>query len=420
VHTDPRIRALPAKLSEGAFKLVASYRHEYLRRLKTAPLLLALSSRLERRKDPRGYRTSVMTDDSFTLDPVPQLGAEIVRLCLGRADHALALLAQVAAGSDDKQHESIHEARKRLKELRAALRLGRGALGAAEVRRIDRLIRSAAHELAPAREAAALVESLHSLLDRFREEVSPEPFESVQSFLVERRDTGASHALGAERIVQAQRTLRQARDELGALSVTEDRVSVLSRGLSRGYRRGRKAFATAFRAPSPEALHALRRRVKEHLYQIELVAGAWPRVFGVRAKELKRLSDLLGDDHDLAALRTLLAERATADVSPPADPMAIGVLLTLVERRSVELRRDGRALSERLYAEAPKALERRLRRYLALWRAEARPEVVAPAEDRPAPRPDEHPARDSGAEADTPGADAQPTQQSNQSRSTTA
>src|SRR5207244_130714 len=77
----------------------------------------------------------------------------------------------------------------------------------------------------------------------------------------------------------------------------------LGPGLEQVYRRGRKALRAARRDPSVENLHELRKRAKDLWHAGQLLQECQPK----RAKQLARrahaLSDLLGEDHDLAVLR---------------------------------------------------------------------------------------------------------------------
>ena len=121
--------------------------------------------------------------------------------------------------------------------------------------------------------------------------------------------------------------------------------------MDRTYRRGRAAFKAARRDTTSEHLHAWRKRVKDLWYQQQLLKDSWPGVMKAQAKEAKKLSKLLGDDHDL----TVLAEHVE-------DPE----VHELVAKRRAELLQEARALGRRIYAERPKAFARRCRRYVDL------------------------------------------------------
>jgi hypothetical protein len=88
-----------------------------------------------------------------------------------------------------------------------------------------------------------------------------------------------------------------------------------------------------------------------------------PDVIGGQAKEAHRLSDLLGDDHDLAVLRTALIAGA-ADI-----PVDLESVIALIDHRRGQLQSDAFRVGARLYAEKPKALHRRIHSYWRVWRS---------------------------------------------------
>lgn len=91
-----------------------------------------------------------------------------------------------------------------------------------------------------------------------------------------------------------------------------------------------------------------------------------PNAIGGYAEDAHRLSDLLGDDHDLAILRESLIAMA-GEIPVDLEP-AVG----LVDYRRDQLQQEAMLHGERLYAERPKAFVRRTRRYWNVWRAESR------------------------------------------------
>lgn len=106
--------------------------------------------------------------------------------------------------------------------------------------------------------------------------------------------------------------------------------------------------------------------MKYHRYHVRMLRGLWEPAIEVRRAELKRLSDLLGDDHDLAVLhRTMLDEPERFDRGGD-----VQMLAGLIETSRSELQAAARPLGRRLYAEKPKALVRRLRSYWAAWQEE--------------------------------------------------
>ena len=246
--------------------------------------------------------------------------------------------------------EAIHDARKRIKKTRAALRLARPGLPKRLYQAENAALRDTARGLSGARDADVMVETAEKLGERFAGHAPTPLFAGLRDRLAERRgeDPDASGAAGALRALAA---------GADAWAVDGDERDVLVPALRRTYTRGRDAFARADRQPTAEHLHEWRKRVKDLWYQEKLVSEAWPGVLKAHADEAHALSTLLGDDHDLAVLAELLdAEPGLAD-----DP---AVVQDLIARRRNELVDAVRALGRRVYAERPKPFARRLERYL--------------------------------------------------------
>jgi hypothetical protein len=96
---------------------------------------------------------------------------------------------------------------------------------------------------------------------------------------------------------------------------------------------------------------------------VRLVRNANDSVLGEMADRLHRLSDLLGDHHDLAVLRDDTIERR--ELFPEG---ALEKLLASISERQDELAADAIDLGERVYGKKPKAFERRIRGYWKSWR----------------------------------------------------
>jgi CHAD domain-containing protein len=247
---------------------------------------------------------------------------------------------QLAAAAEEVRARDVHEARKRLKKTRALLRLARPAIKPKAFRAHNRALRDAGRAMSGARDAEVMVETVDDLAERFPRQAK---FAAVRRRLATRVDEAPP---GAE--------LPSAPWPLDGLTPEH-----LPQALKRTYARGRDAFKLADRDPTAEHLHAWRKRVKDLWYQERLLEETWPGVLKAQAKEAKKLSKILGEDHDLAVLSALLREDAKlAALSGDLQEL-------IAERRAVLLAR-ARGLGRRVYAERPKHFARRLGRYVAL------------------------------------------------------
>ena len=298
--------------------------------------------------------------------------ASSVRAC---AREQLAGAAERLERAGEDPVTAVHEARKHLKKTRALLRLVRPALGSRAYRRENDALRAAALALSSTRDADVLAQTVPKLAEHATGRLSAGTFEQLTAALQAEAAARRGRAAAAPPLATVVEALRAAELRVEAWPLDEAHWEPVLAGLARAYARGRAAFAVARAEPTVELLHAWRKRAKDLWYHQRLLAPAWPAVLEAQAEEAHALSELLGDDHDLA----VLAERlATDDGAVPLPlPLAVdaerGELRALVAHRSEQLRAEATRLGRRVYAEPPKAFSRRVGRYVHIATEEQRP-----------------------------------------------
>jgi len=266
---------------------------------------------------------------------------------------------------------AVHEARKHLKKTRALLRLVRPALGRQAYRAENDALRGTALLLSGARDADVLVATAAQLAEHAAGRLPGDLFDALRDALAAEAARGLDGEQGAtDPLPEAIEQLRAAELRVERWPLDGAGWDDVLAGASRAYVRGCAAFATAHAAPDPELLHAWRKRAKDLWYHQRLLAPAWPDVLGAQSEAAHGLSELLGDDHDLAVLAARLADDA-APLVPAVDAQRTE-LRALAAHRSEQLRTDAFRGGLRVYAESPKAFTRRLARYVELAVAEAR------------------------------------------------
>jgi CHAD domain-containing protein len=256
---------------------------------------------------------------------------------------------------------AVHEARKHLKKTRALLRLARPALGNDAYRRENDALREAARALSGRRDADVLVATASALAEHAAGRLPADVFAQLHEALAAEASEGRDGAGGGPELTAVLEALRAAGRRVDAWPLHDANWETPVAGLTRAYARGRKAFAVARATPTPELLHDWRKRAKDLWYHQRLLKPVWPPVLGAQADEAHALTELLGDDHDLAALAARLVAPAPL---PPAVDAERGMLLALAEHRGGELRAAATQLGLRVYAEKPSAFSRRLARYV--------------------------------------------------------
>jgi CHAD domain-containing protein len=272
---------------------------------------------------------------------------------------------ELAGASKRKLHEAVHATRKRLKRLRACVRLARDAIGEDTYEHENTALRAAGRELAAGRDAKVLLETLDALRERFADELGERATARLRQRLDEQQ---AAHApvrgREGEGIDAVLATIELARARTPAWTCADDGFDALSPGLRRIYRRGRKRMRVAAKDPSPENLHEWRKRVKDLWHATQILREAQPK----RLKRVSRcahdLANLLGDGHDLSMLR------AYAESHPLCfeDEASKDALLAVIDRRCVALRDKALKRGRKLYEPSPKRFVKRVERG---WRKRA-------------------------------------------------
>ena len=150
-------------------------------------------------------------------------------------------------------------------------------------------------------------------------------------------------------MAEASSAVKKIQDRVDEWDVHRGAWPAVKSGLRRSYKKGRKAMRATFDQRSDENLHEWRKRTKDMRYQLELLEPLKTRRIKPLAKRADKLSELLGDDHDLAVLRGLLDNEFKKFVPDEAAE----VLRALIDRRRLELQNSAVSLSKKLFAESP-------------------------------------------------------------------
>ena len=259
--------------------------------------------------------------------------------------------------------EKVHQVRKRCKKLRGLIRLVRP--GFEEVYQQENAwFRDTARDLSTLRDSKTIIDAFDGLMERFGDEVNRSEFETIRQELVTRREQLQQEQIDLlQRLETARERMQQARDHIDGWNGGINRKA-LAAGLTKTYERCRRDLKQARKSPTPEALHEWRKRVKYHWYHIRLLENAWPEMFVAVGEVAKRVSDQLGDDHDLAVLRSTLL----GDAEAFGGPERIEQLADLIDRRRGQLQKRAFREGRRLFCEKPKRFSDRWMRYWDEWR----------------------------------------------------
>ncbi len=281
------------------------------------------------------------------------------RMAHEEVDGALARLREPRYDAN----EALHDARTRLRKIRALLRLVQDAVGIELFEAEDAAYKEAGALLDDARESYVAVRTVAGLREDFTEVLRPSAFVDLQARLEERHHRILHHTLREGVVPQVIERVEAARQRIDTwpLDLADDRV--LERGLRRAYERGYAAMARAYEPEGGMSGRAFRHWRKEARYlwfQYRVLTPMWPPIFEAMADEQLRLSTALGVGKDLGDLMKLV--RAHDDLAETPWPLL--ALRGLAQERRRHLWTGLRPLGMQLYAETPDAFRDRMRRIL--------------------------------------------------------
>ena len=257
---------------------------------------------------------------------------------------------------------AIHESRKNLKRMRAVLRLIRGEIGDEHFKPPDTLFRDTSRILSPLRDGSVMLETIDKLkLDFALDEAT---FSTTRHWLQDRYSGTRERFLENQSLIHSVlETLRISRKAVAGLPFANTDFDAFAEGLHRVYRRGENRFRVSYTNESePDRFHDWRKRVKYLWYQVEMLSDLWPVVTEELVRELRQLSQYLGDDNDLAVLHATISRGAQH--LPDYELKQLG---KYIQQRRLQLQRAAYPLGQRLYAEPADSFVGRFNTYWDVW-----------------------------------------------------
>ena len=275
----------------------------------------------------------------FELEAGEPAGDGIRRIATGQLDN-------VADDLDVSDEQAVHDARKSFKRLRAVVRLTRDQLGDETRQRENATFRDAGRELSGARDARVLVETLDKL--------DAEAFGGLRAALVADYEQATKAGDGPDEAA-VRGALDEARVRVQAWPLNGEGPAALASGLERIQKRGRRAYKAAAKDPSTEHLHDLRKRTKDLWHAAQILRPAAPKRLKRLANDAHELSDLLGDDHDLATLSEAVDRHATTLSSQEREQLD-----ALIADRRKKLQKSALRCAKTVFATKPRKLAKKI------------------------------------------------------------
>lgn len=215
----------------------------------------------------------------------------------------------VASRTPDERAGAVHETRKAIKRLRAMLRLVRDSISLDCYHTDNAALKLIAAELGAVRDSWVMAQILDRLLPHDHE--LADPVATLVDRLQERYQAESAAVLdNTPHMASILDQLEKARERAKRWTVVAGEKSeplphafaTVAPGMQRVYKRGRRGMRIVADSPTDTLLHVWRKRAKYLRHQVEALNILDPPGLGATESELEQLTDLLGDDHDLAVL----------------------------------------------------------------------------------------------------------------------
>ena len=249
---------------------------------------------------------------------------------------------------------TVHEVRKHLKKLRAAMRLCVDEVGKNRHAREDRCVRQIGRLISDLRDVQVRLQTLIQLRDETEKGSGQNRFPRIEELLLLERESFSAAFAGWQK--KAIPRLERVGERLSQWSLDKISWKQICGAVAKIYKRGQRRLAKTIKQPVPEKFHAWRKRVKDLWYQLRILEPLNRVVLEEMGHDADVLGELLGREHDFDFLLARL-DRESGDDALRDE---ITQLRKLIGKRGKRLCRDALELGRRFYAEPTKAFAKRI------------------------------------------------------------
>ncbi len=252
----------------------------------------------------------------------------------------------------------VHEVRKRCKEFRGLVRLVRPAFE--DTYKFENVwYRDSARQLTHIRDSHTIINTLEKLLENFSQVIMSDELLPLKEALELRKEEITGNDYLKEKLSAFKQRMILGRERIDYWHLDKNNFFAAQRGSIKTYKRAHKAMNEAYNYPTVESFHEWRKRVKYHWYHTRLLELSRQDVLTDYAEEVHKLSEFLGEEHDLAVLKQILLDENNDLI----DNRTLRSLFGIINQRRKELRSEARPIGMRLFSEKTSAMANRFRHY---------------------------------------------------------
>jgi CHAD domain-containing protein len=225
---------------------------------------------------------------------VQNIGNRLIQAISHQAEKA----SYFCTAENISSNQKVHELRRGFKRLRALLRFFK-EIPESPANQLNKEIRNFGKLLAPLREAAVN-------LDLFDKEIStnnhlPEKkIKNARELLVQKNKSLVERGFLENNLHNTIRTFFDGFENILTTNNSELPLkNHMFNEVSQSYLKSINIYRQLPANPHPEEWHELRKKLKRLWYQLDFIKFLHPRYFKLKTDQLNKITDQLGDDHDL-------------------------------------------------------------------------------------------------------------------------
>lgn len=272
-------------------------------------------------------------------------------------EQTAAIVSALADGAEDPA-ERVHDARRRLKRVRALLELVGRQMDDDIVTREQTAYQNLSRKLGVARDADVALETLEDLAS---EVIGP--VDAVRDLLVTAAIRQRKRTLSADKLATLAAQIRASSHTVVKQKLACEGWDVVGPAMGHSYQKARDACRA--KTQKPEQLHDWRKFTKTLMYQLTLVRKAAPKTISSLIPKYERLAELLGRHQDLQVLKRILSEHAAHGLHMAKFP----ALDVCIEKHCKRVLKRAQKLGREVFAIRPKDFINKLRRGWKAWSA---------------------------------------------------
>jgi CHAD domain-containing protein len=225
---------------------------------------------------------------------VQNIGNRLIQAISHQAEKA----SYFCTAENISSNQKVHELRRGFKRLRALLRFFK-EIPESPANQLNKEIRNFGKLLAPLREAAVN-------LDLFDKEIStnnhlPEKkIKNARELLVQKNKSLVERGFLENNLHNTIRTFFDGFENILTTNNSELPLkNHMFNEVSQSYLKSINIYRQLPANPHPEEWHELRKKLKRLWYQLDFIKFLHPRYFKLKTDQLNKITDQLGDDHDM-------------------------------------------------------------------------------------------------------------------------